>query len=119
MRLIDADKLIEVFEEQDHYLWKLPDKENPHKRAKQGQLNWCINKTHEQPTVLNSMKLNIDSIESALLWVIYEQCVYGNKAYAKLLIHGQEAFDALNLKDECDMSEIEERLFKKGNLPHY
>ena len=114
MRLIDADKLIEVFEEQDHYLWGLPDKENPHKRAKQGQLNWCINKTHEQPSVLNNMK----SIEIALLWVIYEQCVCGNKVYAKLLIHGQDAFDALNLKDECDVSEIEERLFKKGNSSH-
>lgn len=50
MRLIDADKLIEVFEEQDHYLWKLPDKENPHKRAKQGQLNWCINTVRDQKT---------------------------------------------------------------------
>ena len=51
MRLIDADKLIEVFEEYDHYLWGLPDKENPHKRAKQGQLNWCINKTKEIQTI--------------------------------------------------------------------
>lgn len=58
MRLIDADKLIEVFEEQDHYLWKLPDKENPHKRAKQGQLNWCINTVRDQPTVPYDMKWN-------------------------------------------------------------
>ena len=60
MRLIDADKLIEVFEEQDHYLWGLPDKENPHKRAKQGQLNWCINMVHEQPTIPYDMKWNPD-----------------------------------------------------------
>lgn len=51
MRLIDADKLIEVFEEYDMYLWRLPKKENPHRDAFRGQLNWCINKTHEQPTV--------------------------------------------------------------------
>ena len=60
MRLIDADKLIEVFEEQDHYLWGLPDKENPHKRAKQGQLNWCINMVHEQPAIPYDMKWNPD-----------------------------------------------------------
>ena len=60
MRLIDADKLIEVFEEQDHYLWGLPDKENQHKRAKQGQLNWCINMVHEQPTIPYDMKWNPD-----------------------------------------------------------
>ena len=60
MRLIDADKLIEVFEEQDQYLWGLPDKENPHKRAKQGQLHWCIKMVHEQPTVQYDMKLTPD-----------------------------------------------------------
>ena len=60
MRLIDADKLIEVFEEQDHYLWGLPDKENPHKRAKQGQLNWCINTVRDQPTIPYDMKWNPD-----------------------------------------------------------
>ena len=49
--------------------------------------------------------------ERALLWVIYEQCVYGGKAYAKLLIHGQEAFDALGLEDGCAIEEIERRLF--------
>ena len=60
MRLIDADKLIEVFEEQDHYLWGLQDKENPHKRAKQGQLNWCINTVKDQPTIPYDMKWNPD-----------------------------------------------------------
>ena len=52
-------------------------------------------------------------LEKALLWVIHEQCEYSGKAYARLLIHGEEAFDALGLKDECDISEIEERLFKE------
>ena len=51
MRLIDADKLIEAFEEYDMYLWRLPKKENPHRDAFRSQLNWCINKTREQPTV--------------------------------------------------------------------
>ena len=60
MRLIDADKLIEVFEEQDQYLWRLPDKENQHKRAKQGQLNWCINTVRDQPTIPHDMKWNPD-----------------------------------------------------------
>lgn len=49
--------------------------------------------------------------ERALLWVIYEQCVYGNKAYSRLLIHGQEAFEAVGIKDGCDVGEIEKRLF--------
>lgn len=53
-------------------------------------------------------------LENALLWVIYEQCTYGGKAYAKLLIHGEEAFRVLELQDECDEAEIAERLFGKG-----
>ena len=52
-----------------------------------------------------------EKLEKALLWVIYEQCVYGDKAYAKLLIHGEEAFDALGLPYECKVREIEDRLF--------
>ena len=107
MRLIDADKLIEVFEEQDHYLWGLPDKENPHKRAKQGQLNWCINTVRDQPIVLHGNK----GIEKALLWVIHEQCEYAGRCYAKLLIHGEEAFKAIGLQDGCEISEVERRLF--------
>lgn len=51
------------------------------------------------------------ALEKALLWIVYEQCVYGDKAYAKLLIHGEEAFAAVGLKDGCDVKEIEERLF--------
>ena len=50
--------------------------------------------------------------ERALLWVIWEQCVYGGKAYARLLIHGIEAFEAVGLKDGCDASEIEKKLFE-------
>lgn len=53
-------------------------------------------------------------LETALLWVIYEQCVYGGKAYEKLLIHGQEAFAAVGLKDGCSAREIEKRLFEGG-----
>ena len=52
-------------------------------------------------------------LEKSLLWVIHEQCEYAGKAYAKLLIHGQEAFDALGLKDGCDIKEIENKLFKE------
>lgn len=51
--------------------------------------------------------------EKALLWVIYEQCIYGGKAYAKLLIHGEEAFDLLGIPYVCDEKVIEERLFLK------
>jgi hypothetical protein len=50
--------------------------------------------------------------EKALLWVIYEQCIYGGKAYAKLLIHGQEAFEALGLEDGCGADQIEKMLFE-------
>ena len=52
-----------------------------------------------------------EKLEKAILWVIYEQCVYNGTAYAKLLIHGQEAFDAIGLKDECSVEEIEKLLF--------
>ncbi len=55
-----------------------------------------------------------EQLERALLWVIYEQCVYAGKAYARLLIHGQEAFEALGLQDGCNVDEIEFRLFGKG-----
>lgn len=58
MRLIDADKLIEVFEEYDMYLWRLPDKENPYKKAFRAQLNWCINTVRDQPTIPHDMKQN-------------------------------------------------------------
>ena len=54
----------------------------------------------------------MSELERALLWVVYEQCVYAGKAYARLLIHGEEAFAALGLKDGCDAKEIEERLFE-------
>lgn len=52
-----------------------------------------------------------EKLKRALMWVIYEQCVYGSKAYAKLLIHGKEAFEALGLPEECDISIIEKYLF--------
>lgn len=53
----------------------------------------------------------MSDLERALLWVIYEQCVYAGKAYAKLLIHGDEAFKALGIEDGCSEEEIEKRLF--------
>ena len=52
-------------------------------------------------------------LETALLWIVYEQCVYNGKAYAKLLIHGTEAFAALGLEDSCSVEQIEKRLFEK------
>lgn len=51
-------------------------------------------------------------LERSLLWVIHEQCIYDGKAYARLLIHGKEAFEALCLPDRCSVEEIENRLFK-------
>lgn len=53
----------------------------------------------------------MSELERALLWVVWEQCVYAGKAYAKLLIHGEDAFKALGLEDGCPESEIERRLF--------
>lgn len=53
-------------------------------------------------------------LETALLWIVYEQCVYNGKAYAKLLIHGTEAFAALGLEDGCPVEQIEKRLFERG-----
>ena len=52
-----------------------------------------------------------EKLRMALMWIIYEQCVYGNTVYAKLLIHGEEAFDALGLPYECDVKVIEDYLF--------
>lgn len=55
----------------------------------------------------------MNEMEKALLWIIYEQCVYSGKAYAKLLIHGHDAFRAIGLEDGCNVEEIEQRLFGK------
>ncbi len=52
-----------------------------------------------------------EKLKRALMWVIYEQCVYGDKAYARLLIHGNEAFEALGLPEVCDKKIIEDYLF--------
>lgn len=57
-----------------------------------------------------------EMLERSLLWVIYEQCVYGEKVYAKLLIHGNDAFKAIGLEDECNVEEIEKRLFKNTDF---
>ena len=53
-------------------------------------------------------------LETVLLWIVYEQCVYNGKAYAKLLIYGTEAFAALGLEDGCQVEQIEKRLFERG-----
>lgn len=55
----------------------------------------------------------MNELRKALLWVIYEQCTYAGKAYARLLIHGDDAFKAVGLKDGCDIREIEKMLFEE------
>ena len=50
-------------------------------------------------------------LETALLWIIYEQCAYNGKLYARLLIHGKEAFDALGIADGCSVEEVEKKIF--------
>ena len=54
-----------------------------------------------------------EKLELALLWVIHEQCEYDGKVYARLLIHGDDAFNALGLHDGCSVSEVEKRLFSE------
>ena len=58
----------------------------------------------------------MNELEKALLWVVYEQCVYNGKAYARLLIHGTEAFAALGIKDGCEAEIIEKRLFDERKI---
>ena len=50
-------------------------------------------------------------LETALLWVVYEQCAYNGKLYARLLIHGKEVFDALGIADGCSVEEVEKKIF--------
>lgn len=49
-------------------------------------------------------------LETALLWIVYEQCAYNGKLYARLLIHGAEAFAALGLPDGCPVEDVEKRI---------
>lgn len=52
-RLIDADALHKLFEDQWHYLQVLDWNENPTAEAKQSGINWCINTMHDEaPTVI-------------------------------------------------------------------
>lgn len=52
-RLIDADALHKLFEDQWHYLQVLDWNENPTAEAKQSGVNWCINTMHDSaPTVI-------------------------------------------------------------------
>lgn len=52
-RLIDADALHKLFEDQWHYLQVLDWNENPTAEAKQSGVNWCINTMHDSaPTII-------------------------------------------------------------------
>ena len=52
-RLIDADALHKLFEDQWHYLQALDWNENPTAEAEQSGINWCINTMHDDaPTVI-------------------------------------------------------------------
>lgn len=52
-RLIDADALHKLFEDQWHYLQVLDWNENPTAEAMQSGINWCINTMHDDaPAVI-------------------------------------------------------------------
>ena len=52
-RLIDADALHKLFEDQWHYLQVLDWNENPTAEAMQSGINWCINTMHDDaPTII-------------------------------------------------------------------
>lgn len=52
-RLIDADALHKLFENQWHYLQVLDWNENPTAEARQSGINWCINTMHDDaPTII-------------------------------------------------------------------
>ena len=52
-RLIDADALHKLFEDQWHYLQVLDWNENPTAEAVQSGINWCINTMHDDaPTII-------------------------------------------------------------------
>ena len=54
-RLINADELHKLFEEQWHYLQVLDWDENPTAEAKQSGINWCINTMHDNaPTIIEA-----------------------------------------------------------------
>lgn len=51
-RLIDADALHKLFEDQWDYLQVLDWNENPTAEAKQSGINWCINTMHDDATTV-------------------------------------------------------------------
>ena len=52
-RLIDADALHKLFEDQWHYLQVLDWNENPTAEARQSGINWCVNTMHDDaPTII-------------------------------------------------------------------
>ena len=56
-RLIDADALHKLFEDQWHYLQVLDWNENPTAEAKQSGISWCINTMHDDaPTIIPASK---------------------------------------------------------------
>ena len=56
-RLIDADALHKLFEDQWHYLQVLDWNENPTAEAMQSGINWCINTMHDDaPTIIPADK---------------------------------------------------------------
>lgn len=56
-RLIDADALHKLFEDQWDYLQVLDWNENPTAEAMQSGVNWCINTMHDSaPTVIPASK---------------------------------------------------------------
>lgn len=63
-RLIDADALHKLFEDQWHYLQVLDWNENPTAEAKQSGINWCINTMHDDvPTVIPASKEEVDEAQ--------------------------------------------------------
>ena len=61
-RLIDADALHTLFEDQWDYLQVLDWNENPTAEAKQSGINWCINTMHDDaPTIIPADESDMDS----------------------------------------------------------
>ena len=63
-RLIDADVLHKLFEDQWHYLQVLDWNENPTAEAVQSGINWCINTMHDDaPTVIPTSEDEINEAQ--------------------------------------------------------
>ena len=63
-RLIDADALHKLFEDQWHYLQVLDWNENPTAEAKQSGISWCINTMHDDaPIIIPASEDEIDEAQ--------------------------------------------------------